>query len=194
MTRTPDHIFDEWLVLRAQGGEVEAMNELVRRWNRRLRAHAQCLLNDPAAAADATQDAWYDIIRTIRRLDDPAAYRVWMYRIVSRRCADQVRGAMRWRKRVELRRHQIDDQRETPDGQPLPTAAAELAEDTQRLGYALSQLSGELRALLALRYRENFPLAAIAVVMGCPSGTVKSRLHEARRQLHALLAPTHRKD
>lgn len=187
MTRTADHIFDEWLVLRAQDGEVGAMNDLVRRWNRRLFAHARCLLDDETAAADVTQDAWCDIVKGIRKLADPAAYRVWMYRIVSRRCADAQRRDIRRRRRVEGGASGADN---VSDPRPAPEACAVDSDELRRLGDALARLPGELRALVALRYRENFPLAAIAFAMDCPSGTVKSRLHEARRQLQAMLDPT----
>jgi len=191
MTRTPDHIFDEWLVLRAQDGEVAAMNELVRRWNRRLCAHALCLLGDHAAAADATQEAWHDIIKSIRRLADPAAYRVWMYRILSRRCADSQRRAIRHRERSGP---EPGAAAEVPDTSPASDARAVESEELRLLRQALARLPGDLRALIALRYRENFPLAAIAIAMDCPSGTIKSRLHEARRQLRALLEPTQGKE
>jgi RNA polymerase sigma-70 factor (ECF subfamily) len=187
MTRTPDHIFDEWLVLRAQDGEVEAMNELVRRWNRRLRAHARCLLGDEAAAADATQEAWYDIIRGIRKLADPAACRVWMYRIVSRRCADHQRRAAKRREWPRPTVASTDASSEPRDTQRGPDATTMESEELRRLGAALAQLPGDLRALIRLRYRENFPVAALAIALDCPGGTIKSRLHEARRQLFALL-------
>lgn len=194
MNRSPDHIFDEWLVLRAQNGEIAAMNELVRRWNRRLRAHALCLLRDDAAAADATQDAWHDIIRSIRKLADPAAYRVWMYRILSRKCADHIRRTQRERQRTGTPSKQAGGAPETPDPRPTPLHDAQQIEELGHLSRALTQLPADLRAIVSLRYRENFPLAAIAIVMDCPSGTVKSRLHEARRQLLALLEPTPGKD
>lgn len=194
MNRTPNHIFDEWLVLRAQDGELEAMNELVRRWNRRIYAHARCLLDDEASAADAVQDAWYDIIKGIRRLADPAAYRVWMYRILSRKCADHIRRTQRERQRTGSPSKQAGGAPETPDPCPTPLHDALQTEELGHLSRALTQLPGDLRAIVSLRYRENFPLAAIAIVMDCPSGTVKSRLHEARRQLLALMEPTQGKD
>ncbi len=194
MNRSPDHIFDEWLILRAQDGEIAAMNELVRRWNQRLRAHARCLLHDDAAAADATQDAWHDIIRSIRKLADPAAYRVWMYRILSRKCADHIRRTQRRRRRTGIPTDKADTAPETPDPRPSPSLEAQKTEELGQLARAVARLPGDLRAVIALRYRENFPLAAIALIMECPGGTIKSRLHEARRQLLATLEPTQGKD
>jgi len=190
MYRSPEHIYDEWLVLRAQDGEIDAMNELVSRWHRRLGVHARCLVSDEASAADALQDAWYDIVRGIRKLADPAAYRVWMYRIVSRRCTDHLRRKRRWRDRMGFRASEAHSEVGLVDSRPPPDATAQIVEESDRLREALASLPGERRAMLALRYRENLPLAAIAMVMNCPSGTVKSRLHEARRQLHTLLDTT----
>lgn len=186
MQRNAEHIYDELLVLRAQDGEVEAMNELVSRWNHRLLAHARHLLSDESAASDALQDAWYDIVRTIGKLHDPAAYRVWMYRIVSRRCTDGIRRKVRHRRLLA--------------GTPVPAEASSTDEQVQHsdegraLRKALATLPGDIRAMLALRYRENLPLAAIALVLNCPATTVKSRLHEARRQLRSLLEPDQGKE
>ncbi len=86
-----DRALDELLVLRCQDGDGGAMDELVRRWHGRLLRHAWHLTRREDAASDVTQDAWVGIVRGIRRLSDPAMFRVWAYRIVTHKCADWMR-------------------------------------------------------------------------------------------------------
>ncbi len=72
--RTPDQIYDEWLVIRSQDGEVAALTELVSRWNGRLIGFAMGLTGEEAAALDAVQGAWLVAARDIGKLRDPARF------------------------------------------------------------------------------------------------------------------------
>ena len=100
MTRTPRDIETELLVIRAQGGDREAIRELFGLWNGRLAAHAGRLLGVHASldASDAVQEAWVAIVRRIGRLSDPALFAPWAHRIVAHKCADASRRAGRERR------------------------------------------------------------------------------------------------
>lgn len=78
-----ERINDELLVIRAQEGAVEALSELIQRWQDRLWRLAWRLTDDEQAAWDVLQEAWIVISRRIRRLDDPAAFPAWAYRITT---------------------------------------------------------------------------------------------------------------
>jgi RNA polymerase sigma factor (sigma-70 family) len=58
------------------------------------------------------------------------------------------------------------------------------------LGFALGELSPEHRAVIELTYYEGLHYSEIAVIMGCPENTVKTRMHHARKNLAVILAPT----
>lgn len=75
MARPPDRVLDELLVLGCQKRDNDAFEKLYRRWNKRLRRHAWFLIQDREAIRDVVQDAWLDIIRNIRRLEEPALFR-----------------------------------------------------------------------------------------------------------------------
>lgn len=171
MSEPTRQIADEWLVLRSQDGDERAFEQLVARWQERLWRHARRLVRDDAAAWDALQEAWLSILKGLWRLEDPAAFAPWAYRVVTLRCVDHARRRERQRK--------LERTGEEPVTAPAPEERA----DVEALREALAELSVEQRALLSLHYREGFRLERIAEIVGIPVGTVKSRLHHARAAL-----------
>ena len=181
MQRTTEDIYDELLVYRCQDGEKDAFDELFFRWNGRLLAHAIGRLGRSDGAADVLQDAWLSIVRGINRLDDPARFRGWAYRIVSNKCADSARSGVRRRRSV---RAAAQDAGTEP---ALTSDAVEEADDIRVLRAALRDLPAERRAVLSMHYLESMPVGEIARVLSIPEGTVKSRLHHARAHLKRAL-------
>jgi len=173
-----ERIADELLVLRSQEGDLAAFEELVGRWQQRLWRHAWRLLGREDMAWDVLQEAWIGIGRGLLRLEDAAAFPAWAYQIVSHKCRDRIRQERRRRKLSEAYWERL--------AQAESDAAATSRPDVD-LGEALRQLSGPDRAILALRYDEGFDTAGIAAILGVPEGTVKSRLHWARKRLRAIL-------
>jgi RNA polymerase sigma factor (sigma-70 family) len=173
-----DRLNDELLVLRCQQRDAEAFEALIGRWQRRLWQHAWRLTGDDSAAWDALQEAWIGISRGINRLTDAAAFPAWAYQIISNKCRDSIRREQRRREATEMYSEQM--QREEQDA-----AAAKQRHST--LKEALEQLPGPDRAVLSLRYEEQFDTAEIACILGIPEGTVKSRLFNARQRLRKYL-------
>jgi RNA polymerase sigma-70 factor (ECF subfamily) len=180
MTRTPQDILDEWLVLRCQGWDTEALRELVARYEQRIWRHALHLTGRRDAARDVAQETWLAIVRGLPRLRDPASFRTWAYRIVARRSADWIRRQQRDR----ARQRQPAPQFETPTG-----SDRNLVDDDElaALREAIRTLPAHHRSVLDLHYRDGLSVAEIAVVLGIPPGTVKSRLHHARQTLRHTL-------
>jgi RNA polymerase sigma-70 factor (ECF subfamily) len=173
-----DRLNDELLVLRCQEGDTEAFELLVGRWQRRLWRHAWRLTGNETTAWDVIQETWIGISRGIGRLADAAAFPAWAYQIVSNKCRDALRRQRRRRAATETY------------SQRLPREAQQPAEDPPQhdnLQQALAQLPGADRAVLSLRYEEDFDTAAIAGILGIPEGTVKSRLFYARQRLRKYL-------
>lgn len=92
---------DAYLVASARLGDRKAFELLVRRWHRKLVAHAWRLLHDDEAARDCTQAAWAEIIRSLPKLRDDRAFAAWACRIVSRRCARHIHGLVSDRRFAE---------------------------------------------------------------------------------------------
>lgn len=173
-----ERLNDELLVLRCQEGDAGAFDELVGRWQERLWRHAWRLTGNADAAWDALQEAWITVSRDIRGLKDAAAFPTWAYRITSNKCHDWIRRQRR-RRRADKAYAEGADRVESQARDAHPRSAD--------LEEALKRLPGRDRAILSLRYEEEFDVAEIAKILQIPSGTVKSRLHYARKRLRKYL-------
>lgn len=177
MTQSPNHILDELLVLKCQDGDIEAFKVLVSRWHSRLRRHAWYLTQDWEAAGDIVQDAWLDIIRSIRRLKNPSSFRSWSYRIVGNKSTDWLRTKNRQRTLWTEIAHQkqndaiLNSQKEKTDS----------AQSIIQQG--IKELPTTSQQIISMKYLDHMSTLEISHALGVPEGTVKSRLHHAREQL-----------
>lgn len=160
------------LVIDAQDGSRTALDALVRHHHRNLLRFAYSLSRDTALAQDAVQDAWIKVAGRLRRLDDPRAFRGWIYH------------AVRWRVFDLLKRsHRGDRSLATADAEVETPAGGEQRDRSIDLDAAIADLSDADRETLQLFYVSGLTVAEIVVVLNIASGTVKSRLHRARNQL-----------
>jgi RNA polymerase sigma-70 factor (ECF subfamily) len=162
-------IVDEILVMDAQSGRSEAFDVLVSRWQKRLWWHAFNLTGRTEAAWDIAQETWLDIVRGLTRLNDPAKFGTWAYRIVSHKAYD-------WRGKDRRERLSEIEQEDMPS----LTAGQETSQGAEDVYDILRRLPADAQVVLNLYYLEGFGLAEIAGILGIPEGTVKSRLHAAR--------------
>ena len=172
-----ERLNNELLVIRAQQGAERALTELIEVWQTRLWRFAWRVTDDEQAAWDVLQEAWIVISRTIQRLDDPAAFPAWAYRITSNKARDWIRRQSSRRRADEV----YGSAR--AEAEPPPPES----DEHEDLEQALDALPGGDRAILSLHYEEGFTMAEIADIVGIPAGTVKSRLHHARRRLRRFL-------
>lgn len=145
MSRTPEDIQDELLVLRCQEGDDDALRALITRWQPRFGRLAWRLTGNRESARDAVQETWLAIVRGLRRLDDPARFRSWAYRIAVNKCAD-------WTRRRVALRSAASDLRDAAASAPRAvTGAADQEDDAAYIRDAMAKLPGEQRAILIRR-------------------------------------------
>ena len=178
MGRTQQDIRDELLVLQCQAGDGKALKTLIDRWQPRLARLAWRLTGEHEAARDVVQDAWLAIVRGLKRLDDPAQFRSWAYRIVNNKCTDWTR------RRIVQRRATKHLQEQAVSVHQVRT---DRSDDVAQLRTALANLPGQQRALLSLHYLDGLSVAEMARVLSVPQGTLKSRLFHARNRLKQAL-------
>ncbi len=176
MNNPADRIYERLLLLRCQAGDGDAFAELVERYGPRLRYFVRRLLADAQTIDDVLQEIWFDVFRGLPNLVDLGAFPAWVYRIARDRAARRLR-------RRELPRQSFDEAKfsEAPDVEEFS------ADDAARIHAALSELPPEQREILMLRFLEEMSYDDIARVVGGPVGTVRSRLHYAKRALRAIL-------
>jgi RNA polymerase sigma factor (sigma-70 family) len=171
------------LVKAARGGDAAAFTTLVRRHERSLHATACAILGAGWDASDAVQDTLLTAWTKLRSLREPAAFGAWLTRILVNRCTASFRRGSRRREVVYA---------EVPE--PAGSDAYEIVgpEATLDLIAALRSLEREQREVLALRYFRDLKIDEIAEVLGCPAGTVKSRINRALGRLGTLLSDEER--
>jgi len=139
---------------------------------------ARGVLRNTADAEDVAQEALLRAYSKFDRLRDRNRFRAWLVRIAFRLALDRLRSG----KRRELR----DTLWSQPEGQPPGATAEDLAVSNEfqaHLESALAELPEKLRLVLLLAAMEGHTIDEIASMLGISTGTVKSRIFYARRQL-----------
>lgn len=169
-------------VRRLQQGDRSAFDELYAAYARPAIRTAYLITRSQAAAEDAVQEAFVQVLRKISSLREVTAFRPWFYQIVvnaARRLAGK--GTVDWVP-LDLENHDKADAT-----LPAPDEIAIIGEEAELLRAAINELNEWHRVPVYLRYFTGLSEQEIAQALGLPQGTVKSRLHNARRMLHERL-------
>ena len=180
MSDQNERLYDRLLVIRCQAGDEDAYRELISRYAPRLRYFLKKQSSSGVCVDDLLQEVWLDAFRQLSRLTDVGAFTAWIYRIARGKLA------------LEARRNG-----QTPTTtQGLETVIAPddertfSPEDAKRVHAMLDRLSSEHREVLLLRFLEELSYDEIGQVLGCPVGTVRSRIHYAKQALARMLTET----
>lgn len=170
-------VSDEQLLIQWREGEPLALETLVRRYQVPLFAYLYRLSGDRAAAEDLSQEAWARFLTALDRFDPGRRLSTWLYAIATNLWRDASRGS---RTRAAAAEH-LPELRSglgitTP---PTPLEEASRRELESEVRGAVHELPEEYRAVLVMRHYQGLRYAEIAEVLGCPVGTVKSRIHYA---------------
>lgn len=181
---------DEELVVRSQNGDIDAFEELVNRYERKIYTVAYRLISNPDDASDLTQEAFLKAFQGIKNFRGEASFLTWMCRIVTNVCRDELRK--RYRKPVDWLEEKItldegEVTRQVPSQDPGPEEVYEQKELQERLQDLIATLSPEFRLTLVLRDIQGFSYEEIAEHLDCSLGTVKSRINRARNYLKEKL-------
>ena len=173
----PSRTQDEWIALRCQAGEQNAFEDLVALMERPLLYYATKVTGNTETALDVLQDVWMVVFRGIRRLKDPGSLRPWLYRITHGLAIDRIRQHISRERAEEVHFAGI----------PVSTEPSFTEDEAAAIHEALDELAPKHREVLVLFFLEDLSLAEIAGVVGCSEGTVKSRMHYAKRAMKEIL-------
>ena len=187
---------DTTLIADLKAGSEEAFSLLIAQYHQPLYSLIARSLNDPADAADITQEVFIKVFRSIRSFHGDSSLRTWLYRIALREASNQ----RRWWSRHKRQEVTIDveeggdDEESGPSLAPIlrsrggtPFDHAAQGELRARVEDALRQLPDAFRNVVVLREIEGFAYEEIAEILGINIGTVKSRLMRGRTALRTLL-------
>ena len=168
---------DPDLIAKAKRGNVEAYNLLVSRWERRIFNYLLRLVSNREDAMDLSQDVFLKAYQNLAKLDDPARFSAWIFRIAHNEAFSQLR---RKRPETEL----LSEPRARESGGRLLPMELSLAVDS-----ALRLLSEDQREAVLLKVYQGFKFEEMAEILEIPVSTVKSRLYTALDLLKTSLAP-----
>lgn len=178
MSRIPEADSLSALVTAARAGDVAAYGRLVQATQAMSLAVAVSVLRDPAGAEDAVQEAYLRAYRSLRQLEDPAAFPGWLRRIV-------ITAALNYRRARRATLLSLDD----VPSVPVLDETEKHWSDAQRhrLAAALLTLGAEERRICDRRYHGGWPLARLAEAAGMTETTMRKRLQRIRDRLRQYI-------
>ena len=180
---------DRDLVERWQAGDAGAFEELVRRHEKKVFRLLLRMMGTREEAEDVAQETFLSLHRHGHRFRGEARFSTFVYRVASNAALNRRRTLGRNRARIQklaVRQAAGDDMPYSPRD---PEDAAIGIELTARVREALDSLKPALRLPVLLYDIEGLAYGEIAEVLGVAEGTVKSRIHRARRALRTQLTP-----
>ncbi len=195
------HTEEAALIADLKAGSEEAFGLLIAQYHQPIYSLIARSLNDPADAADISQEVFIKVFRSIRGFHGDCSLRTWLYRIALREASNQ----RRWWSRHKRQEITIDSPASESSEDHQPSLASVLADRAltpfevtaqnelrQRVEAALRQMPEAFRTVVVLREIEGFSYDEIAEILNTNIGTVKSRLTRGRAALRLLLAPSDR--
>jgi RNA polymerase sigma-70 factor (ECF subfamily) len=179
-------VSDLSLVRRVQHGDKGAFDVLVLKYQHKLVKLVTRYVRNPAEAEDIAQEAFIKAYRALPQFRGDSAFYTWLYRIAINTAKNAVVSRDRSPVDYDLDRSSIDESydmqgrlkdSETPEGLVLTD------EIRQTVNAAIEQLPEDLRTAIVLRELEGLSYEQIASTMGCPVGTVRSRIFRAREAI-----------
>ena len=168
----------ELLVLRCRRGEKGALKELILKWERSLLYYLRRLVKNEQDAWDLLQETWIEVLKSLNSLKEPRCLPVWLYRVARN-------TAMRKLRADHFNKVTVDIDESISAFECHDESIR--FENMEQVHHALCRVSLPLREVMTLNFLEDFSVKEIAVILDIPLGTVKSRLHNAKSALRAVL-------
>lgn len=181
-------ISEKEIIERVLGGDVNAFEELVLRYEGTVYNLALRMVSNREDAADMTQEAFIKAYNSLPSFRGDSKFSVWLYRICSNVCLDFLRSKSR-RPQTSLTSLNDDDdvQLDIPDPAAGPEEQLMKKLSMQSVSEGLEHLPDKQRQILAMREIGGMSYAEIGQALSLEEGTVKSRIFRAREKLCAFL-------
>lgn len=173
-------------------GDAAAFEALISSYQKKVYNVAYRMLGNTDDASEIAQEVFIKIFRSIRQFKGEAAFSTWVYKIAVNMCLDELRR--RKKSKVvyideAVRLEDGDVEKQIPGELPGPEEMAEKNELRKIVEKAIGLLDEKHRCVIVLRDIQGMSYEEIARILGCPPGTVKSRINRARAALKDILKP-----
>lgn len=192
---------DTALICRCQDKDIAAFDSIVARYKLKIFNYIYRMVGDSDEAEDLTQEVFVKTYLAISSFRNESSLNTWLYRIANNLCIDSHRKRTRRHNALggaplSLNEPAVEGDgedggptREVADRSFEPFRVLAQQELDHQIQAALARLPLKMRTVVVLHDLEDMPYEEIAAVVGCPLGTVKSRLFNARMQLRETLKP-----
>ena len=191
-------LHDSELVRRFNGGDEAAFVEIISRYREKVLSIAICHLRNHADAEEIAQDTFIRAHRGLARFRGDSSLATWLHRIAFNLSRNRYKYYRCRRRHVTLSLDCAlgDDNQATfsdliASDAPSPSREATSSEFTEIVAECMEKLGVRQRRILTLRNGLNRSYGDIAVLLGISTGTVKSRIGRARKNLRELMAQSH---
>ena len=178
---------DRDLILELQAGELDALGDMYDRHRHLVYRTALAITCDPDMASDLLQEVFLRLHRFAERIDPSRPLQPWLYRMTVNLSYTWIKRKSRWMRYINEMAERIVTERRPAS----PHILAERDESWRWVRQAILALPVQQRMVVVLYYINDLSLKEISEILEIPVGTVKSRLHYARRVLKKQLG-THR--
>ncbi|MBS0261578.1 MAG: sigma-70 family RNA polymerase sigma factor [Planctomycetes bacterium] len=178
---------DQELITECLGGQTQAFGDLVLRYQNRLFNTLISVLGSVEDARDVAQEAFVQAFQKLHLFRGQSAFYSWLFRIALNSAVSLKRKRHRVPVSIEACREESGIEPTDRHPETRPEHALETNETQDAVRAALGELAEEQRTVLVLKEMENLSYEEIAEIVGCPIGTVRSRIHRARSELRDRL-------
>src|SRR5881397_2414196 len=188
---TTDAPEDQHLVKRAQGGDLEAYDELIRRYQERIYATIYHMTANHEDANDLAQEAFIKGFHALKSFKGGSSFYTWLYRIAVNKTINFLKQR---KNKTQMSLDDLDFNVEhDPDlvalvSDKTPRRDISMSELQEKLNEAMQKLSESHRLVVTLHDVQGLSHEEIAKIMECNIGTVRSRLFYARQQMQGYLS------
>jgi RNA polymerase sigma-70 factor (ECF subfamily) len=179
---------DQHLIEECLAGRNEAFGELVVRYQDRLFHTLLYVTGAADQAHDVAQDAFIHAFTKLSTFRGESAFYSWLFRIAMNTAVSRKRRDRRMSSSLDAARENAGHEPTDVHPSSQPSHSLEVSERQALVRAALAELSEEYRTVLVLKEMEDLRYEEIAEIVGCPIGTVRSRIHRARSELREKLA------
>ena len=178
---------DGQLVTKLQSGDLDALGILYERYKTCVYRTALAITHDSSAAEDILQDCFLRLHKYAHSIDNSLPLKPWLYRVTVNLAYNSEKHRQRWPTTLDG----VVERLACPI-QHSPEWQVEMRDVRKEMMDAISSLNINQRIVIILFYLNSLNVKEIALILNCPAGTVKSRLHYGRENLRQKLETRYR--
>jgi len=172
------------LVIKARNGDQKAFGKIMGLWFKRIYNFSFKYFGDHDLAMEVTQKTFISVYHNVRKLQDPAKFRTWLYRIAWNQCHEEERRAKR---KTWFSLFSSTEVHEREEFYMTPEKGLHLKEISDMMADMLKSLPEEQKTIVILKEYEGLKFREISEMLGISENTAKSRLYYALKGLRKMI-------